>query len=61
MYCITLRSRTDARITGWYDGSDRQCSIDPKRQMLFDEKRDARPACQGGDLLAGAAGVQMRA
>jgi hypothetical protein len=46
MYCITLRSRTDARITGWYDGSDSRWSTDHKRQKLFDTKRDARPACR---------------
>ena len=45
MYCITLRSRTDARITGWYDGSDSRWSTDHKRQNLFDNKRDARPVC----------------
>jgi hypothetical protein len=46
MYCITLRSRIDARITGWYDGSDSRWSTDPKRQNLFDKKRDARPTCR---------------
>jgi hypothetical protein len=45
MYCITLRSRTDARITGWYDGSDSR-STDHKRQTLFDKKRAAVPVCQ---------------
>jgi hypothetical protein len=45
MYCITLRSRTDARITGWYDGSDGRWSTDHKRQKRFDKKRDARPIC----------------
>jgi hypothetical protein len=44
-YCITLRSRTDARITGWYDGSDGRWSTDHNRQKLFDEKRDAGPEC----------------
>ena len=44
-YCITLRSRTDARITGWYDGSDSRWSTDYKRHKLFDKKRDARPVC----------------
>src|ERR1700730_8841613 len=44
-YCITLRSRTDARITGWYDGSDSRWSTDYKRQKLFDKKHDARPVC----------------
>jgi hypothetical protein len=46
MYCITLRSRVDARITGWYDGSDSRWSTDPKRQSLFTMKRDAEPICQ---------------
>jgi hypothetical protein len=44
-YCITLRSRTDARITGWYDGSDSRWSTDCKRQKLFDKKRDAEAVC----------------
>ena len=44
-YCITLRSRTDARITGWYDGSDSRWSTDYKRQKLFDKKHDAGPVC----------------
>jgi hypothetical protein len=46
MYCITLRSRTDARITGWYDGSDSRWSTDHKRQKLFDKQADARAVCQ---------------
>jgi hypothetical protein len=44
-YCITLRSRTDARITGWYDGSGSRWSTDRNRQKVFDNKRDARPVC----------------
>jgi hypothetical protein len=44
-YCITLRSRTDARITGWYDGSGSRWSTDYKRQKLFEKKRDARSVC----------------
>jgi hypothetical protein len=44
-YCITLRSRTDARITGWYDGSDSRWSTDQTRQKVFDNKSDARPIC----------------
>jgi hypothetical protein len=44
-YCITLRSRTDARITGWYDGSDGRWSTDYKRQKLFNKKHDAGPVC----------------
>jgi hypothetical protein len=46
MYCITLRSRIDARITGWYDGSKSRWSTDHKRQSLFDKKHDARAVCQ---------------
>jgi hypothetical protein len=45
MYCITLRSRIDARIIGWYDGSESRWSTDHKRQNLFDKKRDARSVC----------------
>ena len=41
-YSITLRSRTDATITGWYDGSRSQWSTDDARQKLFDNKRDAK-------------------
>ena len=44
-YCITLRSRTDARITGWYMGNHGAWSTDHKRQKLFDNKRDAGPVC----------------
>jgi hypothetical protein len=46
MYCITLRSRIDARITSWYDGSASRWSTDHKRQKLFDKKRDAGPICR---------------
>lgn len=44
-YCITLRSRTERRITGWYDGSDSRWSTDHRRQKIFDRKRDAKPVC----------------
>ena len=44
-YCITLRSRSDARITGWYDGSNGRWSTDHNRQKVFDKKSDARPVC----------------
>ncbi len=40
-YRITLRSRTDGRIIGWYDGSNGRWSTDRKRQKHFDNKRDA--------------------
>ena len=46
MYCITLRSRIDTRVTGWYDGSDSRWSTDHKRQNLFGKKRDATPICR---------------
>jgi hypothetical protein len=44
-YCITLRSRTDATITGWYDGSDGRWSTDHKRQKLFEGEHDAGAVC----------------
>ena len=44
-YSITLRSKADARITGWYDGSDHGWSTDHERQKLFDKKRDATSVC----------------
>jgi len=44
-YCITLRSRTDAGIIGWYDGSNSRWSTDHNRRKVFDKKRDARPVC----------------
>jgi len=42
-YCITPRSRTDKRITGWYDGSNGRWSTDRGRQRIFERKRDAKP------------------
>jgi hypothetical protein len=44
-YCITLRSRTDARITGWYAGRDCLWSTDHQRQKRFDNQHDARIVC----------------
>jgi hypothetical protein len=44
-YCITLRSRADASITGWYDGSKSRWSTDHQRQKLFDGQRDAISVC----------------
>jgi hypothetical protein len=41
-YSITLRSRTDAKITGWYDGSGSRWSTDHTRQNLFDSKHEAK-------------------
>lgn len=45
-FCITLRSRADRRITGWYDGSSGRWSTDHRRQKLFDHERDAEPVCR---------------
>jgi hypothetical protein len=39
-YSITLRSRIDATITGWYDGS--KWSTDHKRRRLFGNKHEAK-------------------
>jgi len=44
-YCITLRSRADATITGWYDGTCSRWSTDHKRQKRFARKSDAAPIC----------------
>ena len=41
-YSITLRSKTDATITGWYDGSSSRWSTDHTRQKLFDNKHEAK-------------------
>jgi hypothetical protein len=41
-YSITLRSRTDARITGWYNGSNSRWSTDHTRQKVFDDKHEAK-------------------
>jgi hypothetical protein len=41
-YSITLRSRTDATITGWYYGSSSRWSTDHTRQKLFDEEHEAK-------------------
>src|ERR1700760_197905 len=44
-YCITLRSRTDAKTLGWYDGSNYRWSTDYTRQVLFQKKTDAKLIC----------------
>jgi hypothetical protein len=41
-YSIALRSRIDATITGWYDGSRSRWSTDHKRRSLFDNKHEAK-------------------
>ena len=38
-YSITLRSKTDARITGWYAGRSCLWSTDYTRQKRFDLDR----------------------
>jgi hypothetical protein len=45
-YCITLRSRTDARITGWYVGRSCLWSTDHTRQKRFDDPHDASTVCR---------------
>ena len=45
-YCITLRSRTDARITGWYAGRNCLWSTDHNRQKRFDNPQDASTVCR---------------
>ena len=44
-YCITLRSKNEASVAGWYVESDSRWSTDHKRRKLFDKVRDARPVC----------------
>jgi hypothetical protein len=44
-YCITLRSRTDARVTGWYTGRNTPWSTDHTRQKRFDNKHDTNAVC----------------
>ena len=45
LYCVTLRSRTDARITDWYAGRSCLWSTDHKRQKRFDDPYDASTVC----------------
>ena len=45
-YCITLRSRTDARVTGWYAGRNCRWSTDRQRQIRFDNPGDASAVCR---------------
>ena len=45
-YCITFRSRTDGRATGWYAGRNCRWSTDRQRQIRFDNPDDASAACQ---------------
>jgi hypothetical protein len=41
-HSITLRSKTDATITGWYDGTGSRWSTDHTRQKRFDKKHEAK-------------------
>ena len=45
-YCITLRSRPDARVTGWYAGRNCRWSTDHKRHKRFNNQQDASAVCQ---------------
>ena len=45
-YCITLRSRTDGRVTGWYAGRNCRWSTDRNRQKRFDNLLQASIVCQ---------------
>jgi hypothetical protein len=45
-YCITLRSRTDASVTGWYAGRNCRWSTDRERQIRFDNPDDASAVCR---------------
>ena len=40
-YCITLRSRPDAKIIGWYAGRNTRWSTDHKWRKWFDNRDDA--------------------
>ena len=41
MYCITLRSKFDTTIIGWYAGSASNFSTDQRRTKLFFDRVDA--------------------
>jgi len=60
-YSITLRSKTDATITGWYDGSSSRWSTDHTRQKLFDNKHEAKSVCDELRSLCPRNGDQHRA
>jgi hypothetical protein len=45
-YCITLRSRTDERVTGWYAGRNCRWSTDHNSQKRFDNLFQASIVCQ---------------
>ena len=45
-YCITLRSRTDGRVTGWYAGRNCRWSTHHNRQKRFDNPHEASAVCQ---------------
>ena len=46
LYCITLRSRTDETVTGWYAGRNCRWSTDHNRQKRFDNLLQAGIVCQ---------------
>ena len=41
MYCITLRSKFDNTIVGWYDQSASNWSTDQRRAKVFLDRHDA--------------------
>ena len=41
-YSIALRSRTDATVTDWYDGSRGRWSTEHKRRRLFANRHEAK-------------------
>ena len=41
MYCITLRSKFDNTIVGWYDASASNFSTDQRRAKVFLDRDDA--------------------
>jgi hypothetical protein len=45
-YCITLRTGTDATVTGWYAGRNCRWSTDRQRQIRFDNPDGASAVCR---------------
>ena len=43
IYWITFRSRSDARITGWYTGTNACWSTDHTRRKIFEREEEAEP------------------
>ena len=48
-YCITLQSRAEARITGWYAGTNSRWSTDHMRRKVFDNKHFTAGGFAGAD------------